>query len=105
MRGRIYGYMLAHDGRSDEQIRDDELCLFRWAQAEEYFLAVIYQEADEGSVVELTELVQELRNTGDRAVVVPSVEHFGTSALLQEHLWAYLVHTTDAEVHEAVGHA
>ncbi|WUH94131.1 hypothetical protein OG900_31055 [Streptomyces sp. NBC_00433] len=102
MRRHIYGYMLAHEGRSEEEITNDELLLFRWAQVEGYFLAAIYQEVDEGSIAELTELVGELRNTGDGAVVVPSVEHFGTHALLQEHLWAYVVHTADAEVHEAV---
>jgi hypothetical protein len=102
MKRQIYGYMLAHEGRSEEDVRNDELQLFRWAQLEGYFLAAIYQEADEGSIAELTDLVEELKRTGDRAVVVPSVEHFGSSALLQEHLWAYVVHTATAEVYEAV---
>ena len=78
-----------------------ELRLFRWAQDEGYDLAVIYQGTDEGSIAVLTELVEELKRNGDRLVVVPSIEHFGTSPLLQEHLWGYVVHTANAEVREA----
>lgn len=104
MRRQIYGYMLAHEGRSEEDVRNDEMQLLRWAQAEGYFLAAIYQETDEGSIAGLTDLVEELKRTEDRAVVVPSAEHFGSSALLQEHLWAYVAHTATAEVYEAVSH-
>ena len=101
MKRRVYGYMRACDGRSDEEVRQDEQQLARWAEAAGYVLRAVYQETDEGSIVELTALVEELNATGTRAVVVPSVEHFGTSALLQEHLWAYVAHTANAEVHEA----
>ncbi|MBD0740505.1 hypothetical protein [Streptomyces sp. CBMA29] len=102
MKHPVYGYMLAHDGRTERDIVKDELLLFHWAQEEGYFLAVIYQEVDEGSIAVLTELVEELKRTGDRLVVVPSVEHFGTSPLLQEHLWAYVMYTANVEVREAV---
>jgi hypothetical protein len=96
----IYGYMLAHEGRTSEQIMRDELALFRWAQAEDYHLALIYQEEDEGSIAALTELVEQLKLNGDRAVVVPSIRHFGSRPPLQDHLLAYVVHAAQAEVHE-----
>lgn len=98
----IYGYMRAYDSTPVAEVMKDELQLFRWAQAEGYDLAAIYQELEEGSVAVLTELVEELKRTGDRLVVVPSAEHFGTSPLLQEHLWAYVAHTANVEVREAV---
>jgi hypothetical protein len=97
----IYGYMRAYEDTPEAEIMKDELRLFRWAQDEGYDLAVIYQETGEGSIAVLTELVEELKRNGDRLVVVPSIEHFGTSPLLQEHLWAYVVHTANAEVREA----
>lgn len=97
----IYGYMRAYDSTPEEEIEKDELQLFRWAQAEGYDLAVIYQEFDEGSIAVLSGLIRELKLTGDRAVVVPSLRHFGTSHVLREHLAAYVVHCADADVHEA----
>ncbi|MBD0738063.1 hypothetical protein [Streptomyces sp. CBMA29] len=99
----IYGYMRAYDSTPEDEVMRDELRLFRWAQVEGYDLAAVYQELEEGSIAVLTELVEELKRNGDRMVVVPSVEHFGDSSLLQEHLWAYVVHTANAEVFEAVG--
>ncbi|WP_328912665.1 MULTISPECIES: hypothetical protein [unclassified Streptomyces] len=99
----IYGYMRAYDSTPESQLLRDELVLFQWAQAGGYDLTLIYKEVDEGSVAELTELVEELRRTGDRAVVVPSMEHFGSGRVLQDHLWAYVVHCADAEIYQAVG--
>jgi hypothetical protein len=96
----IYGYMRAHDRMVDVEVMKLELQMFRWAQSEGYDLTVIYQEVEEGRIDVLTELVEELRLTGDRAVLVPSVEHFGTSRILQEHLCAYVVHYANAEVFE-----
>ncbi|MGC5343775.1 hypothetical protein ACPXCE_23295 [Streptomyces sp. DT24] len=78
----------------------DELSLFRWAQAEGHELAVIYQEEQEGSTAVLIELIRELKLNGDAAVVVPSLQHFGTSRVLQEHLAAYLVHCADVNLYE-----
>ncbi|WP_328917264.1 MULTISPECIES: hypothetical protein [unclassified Streptomyces] len=102
MKPPIYGYMRAYDRTPESQLLRDELVLFQWAQAEGYDLALIYKEVDEGSVAELGELVEELRRTGDRAVVVPSIAHLGSGRVLQDHLWAYVVHCADAEIHEAV---
>jgi hypothetical protein len=100
MKPPIYGYMRAYHDTEEEEVMKDELQMFRWAQAENYELAAIYREVDDGSIAGLTDLVQELNRTGTRAVVVPSIEHFGAGALLQEHLWAYVVHTANAEVYE-----
>ncbi|MET9222831.1 hypothetical protein ABZX65_29300 [Streptomyces sp. NPDC003300] len=101
MKQPIYGYMRAYEGTPEEEIMKDELRLFRWAQVEGYDLAVIYQEEQEGSIAVLTDLIRELKLNGDAAVVVPSMEHFGTSRVLQEHLSAHLVHCADVDVHEA----
>jgi nucleotide-binding universal stress UspA family protein len=101
MKPAIYGYMRAYDDTPEGEVMKDELQLFRWAQAEGYDLAVIYQEEQEGSIAVLTELIRELRLNGDGAVVVPSLEHFGTGRVLQEHLAAYLVHCADVDVYEA----
>lgn len=100
MARRIYGYMRVYDGLPEDQVRADEQRLREWAEGEGYDLVAVYQETDEGSVTELTELVGELNRTGTRVIVVPSVEHFGRSPLLQEHLWAYVVGSAQAEVHE-----
>lgn len=97
----IYGYMRACEDAPEEQVLKDELQMFRWAQAEGYDLAVIYQEVEEGSISVLTDLIRELKLNGDTAVVVPPMEHFGTSRVLQEHMAAYLVHCADVDVHEA----
>jgi hypothetical protein len=99
----IYGYMRAYESTPEADIMKDELRMFRWAQAEGYDLTVIYQELEEGSISVLTDLIQELKLNGDAAVVVPSMEHFGTSRVLREHLSAYLVHCADVDVYEAVG--
>lgn len=97
----IYGYMRAYPGTSEAEVMENELKLFRWAQLEGYDLAVIYQEEEEGSISVLTELVEQLKLTDDPSVVVPSIQHFGTSRVLQNHLWAYVVHCADAELYEA----
>lgn len=97
----IYGYMRAHPGIPEAEVMKDELRLFRWAQLEGYDLAVIFQEEEEGSIAALTELVEQLKLTDDPAIVVPSMRHFGSGRVLQEHLWAYVVHCVDAEVYEA----
>jgi hypothetical protein len=102
MKPSIYGYMRAYEGTPETDIMKDELLMFRWAQAEGYELTVIYQELEEGSISVLTDLIRELKLNRDAAVVVPSIEHFGASPLLQEHLWAYVAHTADVEVCEAV---
>jgi hypothetical protein len=94
----IYGYMRAYEDTPASEIMKDELLLFQWAQAEGYDLAVIYQEEQEGSIAVLTDLIRELKLTGDGIVVVPSMEHFGTSRVLQEHLSAYLVYCADVDV-------
>jgi hypothetical protein len=96
----IYGYMRAYEDTPEVEIMKAELQLFHWAQDEGYDLAVIYQEVDEGSIAVLTELIRELKLTGDAAVVVPSIEHFGASRVLQEHLCAYVVHCADVNVYE-----
>jgi hypothetical protein len=83
-------------------VRYEEEQLTRWAEAEGCRLMGVYRETEEGGIAELSALVEELNRTDTRLVVVPSIEHFGTSPLLQEHLWAYVVHTANAEVHEAV---
>lgn len=97
----IYGYMRACESTPEAEIMRDELLLFQWAQREGYDLAVIYQEEQEGSIAFLTDLIRELQLTGDAAVVVPSMQHFGTSRVLQEHLSAYLVHCADVDLYEA----
>jgi hypothetical protein len=96
----IYGYMRAYAGTPEVEVGRDELRLFRWAQREGYELAIVYKEAEEGSVAVLAELVRELRLTGDEAVVVPSVEHFGDSRVLDDHLGPYVVHDASAELYE-----
>ncbi|MFC4033071.1 hypothetical protein ACFO3J_16480 [Streptomyces polygonati] len=92
--------MRAYDVTPDVEVMREELHLFRWAQARGYDLVAVYQEVEEGSIDVLTELVEELRRTGSRAVLVPSIEHFGTSHPLQDNLWAHVVHNARAEVHE-----
>lgn len=77
--------------------------MYRWAQTEGFELAVIYREPEEGSIAVLTELIRQLQLTGDQAVVVPSLAHFGTSRVLQEHLAAFLIHCADASLYEASG--
>lgn len=99
----IYGYMRAYAATPEVETMRDELRLYRWAQEEGFELAVVYQELEEGSTAVLTELVRQLRLTGDQAVVVPSVAHFGTSRVLQEHLAAFLIHCADAALYEASG--
>jgi nucleotide-binding universal stress UspA family protein len=96
----IYGYMRAYPDTPETEIMREELRLFRWAQDSGYDLAVIYQEEQEGSIAVLTDLIRELQLTGDTAVVVPSMRHFGTSRVLQEHLSAYLVHCADVDLYE-----
>ncbi|MGC5342215.1 hypothetical protein ACPXCE_09290 [Streptomyces sp. DT24] len=102
MKQTILGYMRAYDSMPDEQIMENELQMFRWAQAEGCDLSVIYQETDEGSIAVLLELVQELQMTGDKAVLVPSIAHFGDSRILQDHLYEYVVRCAfpTVEVHE-----
>jgi len=97
---RVYGYMRAYDDRSDDEIRCDELELARWAESEGYELVCVYQELDEGGNAELTALVAELKRTKTRAVVVPSIAHFGAGRALQDHVWAHIVHNGGAEVYE-----
>ncbi|MDX6354134.1 MAG: hypothetical protein QOF98_1037 [Streptomyces sp.] len=103
MKPSIYGYMRAYADTSEAEIMRNELLLFRWAQTEGYDLAVIYQEEQEGSIAVLNDLIQELKLNGDAAVVVPSLQHFGASRVLREHLSAYLVHCADVDVFEASG--
>lgn len=97
---RIYGYMRAYDGLPDDQIRQYEQQLKHWAIAHGYELVAIRKELDKGSIAELTDLVSELNHARVRAVVVPSIEHFGGSRILQEHLWSYVVCGANAEVYE-----
>jgi hypothetical protein len=92
--------MRAYEDTPEAEIMKDELGLFRWAQAEGYDLGVIYQEVVEGSIAVLTELIEELKTKGDRAVVVPSEEHFGTSEVLRTYVREYLVRGAEAEVFE-----
>ncbi|MBD0736577.1 hypothetical protein BGM09_26015 [Streptomyces sp. CBMA29] len=100
-RPSAYGYMRAYDATPDEEIRADEQRLRMWAAAEGYVLATVYQEVVAGGITELTALIAQMRRTGVRTVVVPSVEHLGNGRFLQEHVWAEIVGRTDAEVHEA----
>jgi len=101
MKQPIYGYMRAYEATPEVETMQDELRLFRWAQREGYDLAVIYQEEQEGSIAVLTDLVRELKLNRDAAVVVPSLQHFGTGQVLREHLAAYLVHCADINIYEA----
>lgn len=94
----IYGYMRAYYSDFDNTTAKLELQMFRWAQSEGYDLTFIYQEVEEGRIDVLTEMVEEMKRTGDRAVLVPSLEHFGTTRILQEHLCAYVVHYAGGEV-------
>lgn len=96
-----YGYLRAHEGRSDDEVRDDELQMFRWAQAEGYDLSVVHREDEDGGIAELTELVEELKRSDIRLVVIPSFAHLAATRPLQDHLWAYLVRAAGAEIHEA----
>lgn len=103
MKPLIYGYMRVDDGRPDEEIRQDEQEMIRWAQAEGYDMVAIYWETDKGSTAELTALIEQLKRTKTSAVLVPSIEHFGAGPLLQELRWARIAQTVGAEVHEVNG--
>ena len=96
----IYGYMRVYEGQADGDVRSAECALRRFADTEGYALAAIHQETDDGGTAALTALVTDLKRTGARAVVVPSIEHFGRSEVLQRHRCAWLEHEAGAQVHE-----
>ncbi|MEW2544872.1 recombinase family protein [Streptomyces sp. NPDC047002] len=100
MKSPVYGYMRLHTAESDSEIAEEERRLARWAMGEGYCLMRVYQEAEDGAISALVELIEELRRTGTRAVVVPSVRHLGRNRPLQDHLWAHLVDRARAEVYE-----
>lgn len=93
-----YGYMRACYGLGDEQVYQDEQKMLYRAQRDGYDLRAIYHEEDDGSISALSALVDELKRTRARAIIVPSLAHLGTSPVLQHHLRAYVIRSTHADV-------
>ncbi|ARP71755.1 hypothetical protein LK07_20595 [Streptomyces pluripotens] len=97
---KVYGYMRVDD-ESDEALFDLETALQRYADIRGYQLVEIFAESTPGCQRTFAALVDELRCTGVRHVVVPSMEHLARHPLLRTHMLIRLELEADAQVFEA----
>jgi Resolvase, N terminal domain len=100
MKPLIYGYMRVTDEWDDDQLRETEQQLARHAEAGGYRLGAIFHNCTPGRLNTLTALVDALRRSGARHVIVPSLEHLARHPLLQEQLIELLETGAQAQVIE-----
>lgn len=97
---KVYGYMRVED-ESDEALFDLEAGLHRYADVHGYQLVEIFAEFVPGCQRMFAALVDELKRTGARRVVVPSMEHLARHPFLRTHMVICLELEADAQVFEA----
>lgn len=86
----IYGYLHVPDAEPDEETLRTERELRLFAERDGFRLAAIFHEHDWGSRTAFHELVEALRRTGARHVVVLSLAHLSPHPLLRDSLLAHL---------------
>lgn len=98
-----YGYMRVTDEGNDEEIRQLEHGIRKFAEAEGFLLVDIYHEYESGHYGTFYELVTEVKRTQVRYVVLPSLAHLSDHPHLQVQLLRRLTEAhTHAWVVEAV---
>ncbi|WP_439946494.1 recombinase family protein [Streptomyces sp. BBFR109] len=94
----LYGYM-----RVDQDAREGDLdqleLTFRFvAEQEGFCLATTFYEEDDGRHCAFVELVEELKRSEARHVIVPTMEHIARHRILRDSLLDQLQEETGAQV-------
>jgi len=100
MKPLAYGYMRISCDASDEQLRDMEQRITRFADERGMEFAAFFFEHVRGSQEAFNELCDELRRADVHNVIVPSAHHFAENGLLQGLMFARLEMCAMADVHE-----
>lgn len=99
MKPLIYGFMRVPGEAADEEIRQIELALLRFAEAEGFYLAAIFHEHVPGSHAVFGELLNELQPAQAHHVVVPSLRHLASHPILRTSMLMHLEFEAKARVH------
>ncbi|MFJ6824853.1 recombinase family protein [Streptomyces niveus] len=94
-----YGYLRVLSGEAERAAYAQEQDMKGFADERGLQLVVIYHEIVCGALVAFNELVDALRYTGARHVLVPSLAHLGESGPLRGALLDRLEFGIDAHVH------
>lgn len=97
MKPLMYGYIKIESDTPDNDVRQMELVLKDYAEREGYDFGTIFYEYN-GDGRALAELVEELKRSEARHVVMPSISHLSTHAILCDNRLA-LIEGVDAQVH------
>lgn len=100
MKPLIYGYMQVDPDIPDNHIRQVELLLEDYAEAEGYCFATIFHEdASVNNRSAFVELINELKRSEAHHVIVPSIDHFSSHPVVRVHMLMRLEDETDVQVH------
>ncbi|PZS30852.1 MAG: hypothetical protein DLM59_10755 [Pseudonocardiales bacterium] len=94
----MYGYLRVTGGQPDEEILGIERDLATFAEVEGFCFGEIFHEFECGSQRAFLALVEELRRSAARDVVVPSTEHLAHNPVLRSVMLTSLRYWADARV-------
>jgi hypothetical protein len=99
MKPLVYGYLRICDGESDQDLQRLEQRISDFAKAEGYCFATTFYETDGGCHVAFDELIEELKRTEARDVVVPSMDHISAHPALRCLMLVRLATEANAHVY------
>lgn len=98
MKPLAYGYLRVTEDLEDDELRQLELGLQKLTDAEGFCLFAIFYECQPGYYGTFSELVEELKRTQARHVVVPSLDHLSRHPILRDQMLNRLEREADAQV-------
>ncbi len=99
MKPLLYGYMRVDSEQPDEVLRCAEQSLLAYADMEGYCFAALFYEFQPGFRGAFNELIETLKRTEARHVIVPSLDHMSGHAVLCYAMLEQLELETGALVH------
>lgn len=93
-----FGYMRVPDDMTDEEAKQKQDGMTAYAEASGYQLAMVFHEYVLGGQTAFTDLVETVRRTEARHVIVPSYRELALTRPLQDAMTLQLTCTTQAEI-------
>lgn len=99
MKPLMYGYMKVQPGTPDNDVRQMELVLKDYAEREGYCFAAMFYEEDDGRASALSELIEELKRSEARHVVMPTLAHLSSHSIIRRTRLDLIKTDAGAQVH------
>jgi DNA invertase Pin-like site-specific DNA recombinase len=104
MKPLVYGYLRICGDESDQDLQRLEQQIGDFAEAKGYCFATIFYETDNGRQAAFGELIEALKRTETRDVIVPSMDHISAHPALLCLMLTRLATEANAHVYALASH-